>query len=988
MSLYSEYGAMDSQVDPSEFSFNNNMDTKDLTEEAKKVVDDIFGETSGTSSTNAHSYQLAATEPAGRSGPGSIPPVRNEIQPPNNWIIEGDGAQAPQRFKAPKMGHIASPTKMDYTETMSPTIGDFSEYVTSAPSSGGNRQPPMQAQQPQAPLQAPRGGTGGSPQANPASPQQNRNQGSPAAQTSGSNGPHLGTAERQLMTMGGEDRWNGYPPPGRPMTEHEREAHFQAEAQNPSAQRSLRAGTDRAAGDTLPIAAEDLTAVIFSGYLFKQNRRGQFQKRLFRFDGLLLICLGPKKHKLPDHINLMTFDPERHARSGAANEFASALKRFYPTNPPMPALTNPLLASFSEGKDSSNPDVYTKYYHMPKWIIPTAAIQSIESAVQNPARDPESKASRTFILHTSNREYVLRAPTAAEYRRWTFLLSRMSVMGGDAPKPTAAPSHVIGSIARENDEDDDESDDEPIAIDPITSSAQHPATVPPPVDMGPIPSVSVTPVMDPSHPSLARMGAWQKSVADLLGRDRDAHMSVMSVSNSEGSPTIERGLSNRQSRLTNSTMSSADGYRYPPETVGAPPVPAIPHGFPQGSPKVAPAVSPATGNAASTSLPPSQMPAGSSPQQQPSQPQVAPPQQQPPQPQPQPQQYQGNRNQSPLAGTFPNGGPSGPGGPFNGPAQPAGPRAYPMPVPLRPDQLQPPPGRVMRGPTIFGAAIAAGVHPTTPMMPGAVRSQSINETSPSPENGGPLKKGASVRHMNRTADRMSIISTDGFVVPGGFVTKLAGGGPSNSSPLNPARTAAPTQSFSSTPVIPSPTPAQPSQPAQPSRLSPAPPAAAANEDDINVIGLDPAAQTDLSRQCNSLLRVLIRILGDDGDESSLDPTTRRNVLAQLQSGGRMAAVRIPDTPVLPGWMFLERFVAVAVPHFAGKILVHLEASGRRKMVARFEKAVGEWSETVVKGLEGSKESRVAWERLKEEKIKETITNMGDLVLEIRKKVLA
>jgi hypothetical protein len=43
-------------------------------------------------------------------------------------------------------------------------------------------------------------------------------------------------------------------------------------------------------------------------------------------------------------------------------------------------------------------------------------------------------------------------------------------------------------------------------------------------------------------------------------------------------------------------------------------------------------------------------------------------------------------------------------------------RPYRMPVPLQPGERKAPGGRVMKGPTVYGAAIAAGVHPLTPVM--------------------------------------------------------------------------------------------------------------------------------------------------------------------------------------------------------------------------------------------------------------------------------
>ncbi|KAJ3237416.1 hypothetical protein HDU81_009514 [Chytriomyces hyalinus] len=94
----------------------------------------------------------------------------------------------------------------------------------------------------------------------------------------------------------------------------------------------------------------------------------------------------------------------------------------------MPALTNPLIASYDE---FSSDVIYTKYYHMPKWIVPTSTITSIRTLVPFPPKDPNSTIARTFVIQTIDRDYVLRAPTAELFNRWTFLLSRMSASGGD-----------------------------------------------------------------------------------------------------------------------------------------------------------------------------------------------------------------------------------------------------------------------------------------------------------------------------------------------------------------------------------------------------------------------------------------------------------------------------------------------------------------------------------------------------------------------------
>ncbi|KAJ3115802.1 hypothetical protein HDU96_011080 [Phlyctochytrium bullatum] len=459
------------------------------------------------------------------------------------------------------------------------------------------------------------------------------------------------------------------------------------------------------------------------------------------------------------------------------------------------------------------------------WIIPTAAIQLVESAVQHPTRDPEAKASRTFVLHTPSRPYVLRAPTAAEFRRWTFLLSRMSARGGDAPGFSRRSMALLAP--RDGDEDPDAEEE--------GGEETMPALVP---AAGPTGTRSAPTTVDPAHPGLARMHAWRSSVLDLVGRDAGAGGNVMSVGDAGGGgvPTIERGVRGQPPR------EFGGGFRGP---------------------------SPGGGDSRFTTPSPSQ--------------------------------------------------------------------SYPKPVPLRPDQLQPPDGRVMRGPTIFGAAIAAGVHPTTPMMPG--------ETVPVRES-PVLKKGASLRQLSRTQDRMSMVSQDGYAVPAGVVTRLPAHLQTPTTPTSPLATPRSPAGRPAQPNTPSNTPASsfpvvaaaaavafgssPPGSRRPSAESSAEPPSASLDAGSLAIALDPSAAADLARTCESLLRVLRRLRGDDSADGAP-----------------------PHTGVWPSRGFAEGFAGVSVPHFAGRVGAHLRGCGRNGVAARVEEAVREWEEVVGgEGMEG------------------------------------
>ncbi|KAJ3196680.1 hypothetical protein HK101_008134, partial [Irineochytrium annulatum] len=641
-----------------------------------------------------------------------------------------------------------------------------------------------------------------------------------------------------------DDRFKGYPPPGQLIPEHERQYRPSLDEHN-SGNRTNMLMPPVSDGTPLP-SVDDLTAVIFSGELLKQNRRGKFQKRLFRFDGLLLICLSPKRHKLPDHINLLTFDPARHTQGSRSNEFISALGRFYPTNPPMPALTNPLIASWNEnGGRDGNPDIYTKYYHMPKWIIPTAAMLSVKASQGANPRDPESKLSRTFTIETHGRDYVLRAPSASEFKRWTFLLSRMSAIGGDGA--VTPPRNINQAAYPQQPENDDEDND-----DANNSDDEEGGMVVVNNGFPEAPYQPVNPVMNPSHPSIARMGAWQRSVTDLLARDEGASDNVLSIGNSDGTGTIsERGLSKRMSRVA--SMTSNGSWNHPSST---PPVPMLAHG--RGSPGM---------NGDRSGSPQQMMQSGGRVNQ----------------PSPlsnQSRAYGAERSTTPpgARGESPQGFRPGYGaqgglpGSGNGQQQ----RAYPMPVPLRPEQLQPPDGRVMKGPTIFGAAIAAGIHPTTPLMPGTQNGQPGGERGGGggapPRQMGQTDRGLSVpggmgrsplaSQTNRSMNRLSVLSSNGNVVPGGMATRQPFQQPTRTESLkNNQQHGAGSPNASS-------------------------PFGGMDQERLR-LSLNPAAMADLQRSLDSLLRVLRRLQGDDGDENSPDPETRRPPgTSPVGSGGR------------------------------------------------------------------------------------------------------
>ncbi|KAJ3150153.1 hypothetical protein HDU89_003241 [Geranomyces variabilis] len=156
---------------------------------------------------------------------------------------------------------------------------------------------------------------------------------------------------------------------------------------------------------------------IFSGHLMKQSRHSSFQKRLFRCDGILLVCLSPREVPLPRNADLSKIRTETYYDE--KDDFLDYVRRYYLA---LPVFPNTLIA---EGDAEGIPQEDGRNYCAPKWIIPTSSILSVRSLIQHPAPMPNAKKARTFIIRTRRRDYTLCAPTPEEFRRWTFLLSRL-----------------------------------------------------------------------------------------------------------------------------------------------------------------------------------------------------------------------------------------------------------------------------------------------------------------------------------------------------------------------------------------------------------------------------------------------------------------------------------------------------------------------------------------------------------------------------------
>ncbi|KAG4105236.1 hypothetical protein H8356DRAFT_1071161 [Neocallimastix lanati (nom. inval.)] len=179
--------------------------------------------------------------------------------------------------------------------------------------------------------------------------------------------------------------------------------------------------------------------LIYSGYLEKLSTHGKFQRRLFRFDGLILTCLSQNKQKVPSNTSLLNFQP-LFLQDGTQEsfEFLGSIGRFYPNDPVNPELINPLVATEKQGNDYGIPDLKAHQYYYPKWMLNIHDIESIQPllSIQTNNRNGEDlnnilrsnnqdQNENTFIITTNKISYILRAANSREFNRWMYLLNRM-----------------------------------------------------------------------------------------------------------------------------------------------------------------------------------------------------------------------------------------------------------------------------------------------------------------------------------------------------------------------------------------------------------------------------------------------------------------------------------------------------------------------------------------------------------------------------------
>ncbi|KAI9104454.1 hypothetical protein DFS34DRAFT_603232 [Phlyctochytrium arcticum] len=173
-------------------------------------------------------------------------------------------------------------------------------------------------------------------------------------------------------------------------------------------------------------ASPELLPTVMSGYLTKKSSHTRFQRRLlFRFDGVLLVCLSQKNtHKLGSKYKMDTV-PTVYIRGlgkGGA-EFADMVDRYYAGTGTQ---ANRLIANVIGGNDHrGTPNMSSRTIFIPKWTIPVMEFQGVKSLIPHPVANWSSKSARTFILkRRGGSDVALCASGEQDFLRWVVALTR------------------------------------------------------------------------------------------------------------------------------------------------------------------------------------------------------------------------------------------------------------------------------------------------------------------------------------------------------------------------------------------------------------------------------------------------------------------------------------------------------------------------------------------------------------------------------------
>ncbi|ORX97198.1 hypothetical protein K493DRAFT_314172 [Basidiobolus meristosporus CBS 931.73] len=157
---------------------------------------------------------------------------------------------------------------------------------------------------------------------------------------------------------------------------------------------------------------------VFKSALYKLGSNRKWQKREFRIDGFMLVCLEKKKIKVEPKTVILA----KYSTANGLQSDPGLRRHFYPTSPPLPHISHPLVATASSVEDNTGVDQYVDYYQPPKWVIPLSDILAVTLLARN-----GFKVRKCFAIHTAERKYILRAETEMETACWVYLLKRMAI---------------------------------------------------------------------------------------------------------------------------------------------------------------------------------------------------------------------------------------------------------------------------------------------------------------------------------------------------------------------------------------------------------------------------------------------------------------------------------------------------------------------------------------------------------------------------------
>ncbi|RKP12522.1 hypothetical protein BJ684DRAFT_20947 [Piptocephalis cylindrospora] len=269
--------------------------------------------------------------------------------------------------------------------------------------------------------------------------------------------------------------------------------------------------------DTARAAADSALAVVgdgspvFSGRLYKLGGNGRWQKREFRFDGTHLVCLRPKSIRVASHT----------VRMLRPSEATDPSVGFYGTQPPLPKINHPLLATPEGPVVRGKPGAvrqWVKSYQAPKWVIPITEIKEVSLLTRRGI-----KVRECFCIRTPEREHVMRGSGKRELASWLFLLRRMV---GIVEELEAAA--VAAANAQAESEDTDETSESDVErqrqrterhlhglVTARQSVSLEVPTIPEPIPVSD--STLVQAEKSELRPNLEAQ--WRKSVTELVGMD-------------------------------------------------------------------------------------------------------------------------------------------------------------------------------------------------------------------------------------------------------------------------------------------------------------------------------------------------------------------------------------------------------------------------------------------------------------------------------------